>query len=100
MLYIVIHESGLDESIAKRRTISLYLNRAGYQHLQARKKGLLSESDKKIRTKYARSAETFLSSTRMTSCSIWTAFHSFTNTTHLKLPCNRNRVSGESEGKD
>ncbi len=53
----VIHESGLDPSVIKRRTISLYLNRAGYQHLQARKKGLLSESDKKILTKYARNAE-------------------------------------------
>jgi hypothetical protein len=56
----VIHESDLDQSIAKRRTISLYLNCAGYQHLQARKKGLLSESDKKIRTKYACSAEKLL----------------------------------------
>jgi hypothetical protein len=56
----VIQESGLDPSIAKRRTISLYLNRAGYQHLQARKKGLLSESDKKIRTKYARNAKKIL----------------------------------------
>ena len=56
----VIQESGLDQSIAKRRTISMYLNRAGYQHLQARKKGLLSESDKKIRTKYARNAKKIL----------------------------------------
>ena len=56
----VIHESGLDPSVTKRRTISLYLKRAGYQHLQARKKGLLSESDKKIRTKYARNAEKLL----------------------------------------
>ncbi|CAB3978823.1 Hypothetical predicted protein [Paramuricea clavata] len=56
----VIQESGLDPSIAKRRTISLYLNRAGYHHLQARKKGLLSESDKKIRTKYARNAKKLL----------------------------------------
>ena len=38
----------------------MYLNRAGYQHLQARKKGLLSESDKKIRTKYARNAKNIL----------------------------------------
>ena len=50
-------ESGLDASIAKQRTISLYLNRAGYQLLQARKKGLLSESDKKIGMKYARNAK-------------------------------------------
>ena len=56
----VIQESGLDPSIAKRRTISLYLNRAGYQHLQARKKGLLSESDKKIRMKYAQNAKKLL----------------------------------------
>ena len=56
----VIQESGLDPRIAKRRTISLYLNRAGYYHLQTRKKGILSESDKKIRTKYARAAKKIL----------------------------------------
>mgnify|MGYP002804076215 CR=1 FL=1 len=56
----IIQESGLDPSIAKRRTISLYLNRAGYHHLQARKKGLLCESDKKVRTKYARNARKIL----------------------------------------
>ena len=33
----VMQESGFDASIAKQRTIPLYLNRADYQHLQARK---------------------------------------------------------------
>ena len=59
----VIDESGLDPSIAKRWTISLYLNRAGYQHLQARKKGLLSESDKKNRMKYAQNSKKLLKDT-------------------------------------
>ena len=70
----VIQESGLDPSIAKRRTISLYLNRAGYQHLQARKKGLLSESDKKFEPNMHEMPKnylkTLLSSTHMTSHSI------------------------------
>lgn len=56
----VIQESGLDPNIAKRRTISTYLNRLGYRHFQARKKGLLNNSDKKLRIKYARRAKKIL----------------------------------------
>ena len=47
-------ESGLDASIASRRTVSRILNEHGYGFLQRRKKGILSERDKKIRRKFGR----------------------------------------------
>ena len=37
-----------------RRTVSRFLNEKGYSYLQARKKGLLSECDKKTRLKFAK----------------------------------------------
>lgn len=42
------------------RTISRYLNQWGYKHLQARKKGLLNENDKKVRRLYARKINNLL----------------------------------------
>ena len=56
----IIMESGLHRNKVKRRTVSNYLNKLGYRHLQARKKGLLSNSDKKLRLKYARDAKNIL----------------------------------------
>lgn len=38
-----------------RRTVSRFLNKSGYNYLQARKKGLLSDRDRKRRTKFAKS---------------------------------------------
>ena len=43
----VIEKSGLSLEMASRRTFSRYLNEEGYSYLQARKKGLLSENDRK-----------------------------------------------------
>lgn len=100
----VIQGSGLDPSIEKRRTISLYLNRAGFYHLQTRKKGLLSESDKKIRTKYARNAKKLFKDCPKFythDISFYLDGVSFIHKYNpLKPPCNRNRVCGESEGRD
>ena len=47
-------KSGLSLEMASRRTFSRYLNEEGYSYLQARKKGLLSENDRKLRLRFAR----------------------------------------------
>ena len=49
----IVERSGLNFQMASRRTFSRYLNEQGYQHLQARKKGLLSENDCKRRVQFA-----------------------------------------------
>lgn len=50
----VIEKSGLSLEMASRRTFSRYLSEEGYSYLQARKKGLLSENDRKQRLRFAR----------------------------------------------
>ena len=45
----IVERSGLRFEMASRRTFSRYLNVNGYGYLQARKKGLLSENDRKLR---------------------------------------------------
>lgn len=50
----LVEESGLSFRVASRRTFSRYLNSKGYGYFQARKKGLLSEKDCKLRLKYGR----------------------------------------------
>lgn len=50
----VIEKSGLSLEMASRRTFSRYLNEEGYSYLQARKKGLLSENDRKQRLRFLR----------------------------------------------
>jgi hypothetical protein len=51
----LVKKAGLDPSHTHRRTFTRYLNSMGFNFLQARKKGLLSENDKVVRVKYARS---------------------------------------------
>ena len=58
----LISECGFDQSVVKRRTVSRYLNNNGYKYMQARKKGLLSENDRKLRLSYARTVKTTLKS--------------------------------------
>lgn len=50
----IVERSGLSFEMASRRTFSRYLNENGYGYLQARKKGLLSENDRKLRIRFAR----------------------------------------------
>ena len=50
----LVEESGLTLKMASRRTFSRRLNEEGYGFLQARKKGLLNDKDRKLRMKYAR----------------------------------------------
>ena len=50
----VVHESGFHFLKASERTFSRRLNEKGHFFLQARKKGLLMEKDKKSRLAYAR----------------------------------------------
>ena len=50
----LVEKSGLSLEMASRRTFSRYLNEEGYSYLQARKKGLLSENDRKLRLRFAR----------------------------------------------
>lgn len=52
--YDLVRDSGIDASIAHRRTITRYLNKMGYYFMQSRKKGLLTEKDKKQRLQYAK----------------------------------------------
>ena len=49
----LVESSGLSFDMASRRTFSRYLNENGYEYLQARKKGLLSEKDRKLRVQFA-----------------------------------------------
>ena len=48
----VVKEAEL-EGVASYRTFARILNRAGFKHLQPRKKGLLSYKDKQKRLQYA-----------------------------------------------
>ena len=50
----VVTSSGLDFNTASRRTFSRCLNLNGYAYLQARKKGLITEKDCKLRLQFAR----------------------------------------------
>ena len=49
----LVEESGLTLKMASRLTFSRRLNDEGYRFLQARKKGLLKDKDRKLRMKYA-----------------------------------------------
>ena len=51
----LVKEAGLDLLLMHHRTFTRYLNSMGFSFVQARKKGLLSESDKVVGVKYARS---------------------------------------------
>ena len=48
----LVAESGLSLNMASRRTFSRILNENGYGYFQRRKKGLLSEKDRKIRKNF------------------------------------------------
>ena len=50
----LVENSGLSFEMASRRTFSRCLNENGYGYLQARKKGLLSEKDRKLRVQFSR----------------------------------------------
>ena len=50
-----MQQCSLSEADVSNRTIRRYLNRNGFKFLQARKKGLLSEKDKRERLTFARS---------------------------------------------
>ena len=50
----VVKESGCSFQQAHRRTFSRFLNEKGYGYLIARRKGILSEKDRRIRLQYAR----------------------------------------------
>ena len=50
----LLRDAGLDPAIASRRTITRYLNTWGYFFMQSRKKGLLTDKDKKLRLKHAK----------------------------------------------
>lgn len=58
----LVAQAGLDPTLMHRRTYTKYLNGMGFNFLQARKKGLLSDKDKKIRLKHARSMKNVLKS--------------------------------------
>ena len=64
----LMRESGLTSQLASERTFSRCLNANGYYFLQARKKGLLNEKDKRQRLKYALQMKRHLSS----SPNFWT----------------------------
>ena len=50
----LVEESGLSFEVATRRTYSRYLNELGYFYFSARRKGILSDNDKKVRLQFAR----------------------------------------------
>ena len=49
----IVERSGLSFEMASRRMFSCCLNENGYGYLQARKKGLLSENERKLRISFA-----------------------------------------------
>lgn len=51
----LVKEAGLNPTLLHRRTYTKYLNAMGFKFLQARKKGLLSDEDKKRRYHHASS---------------------------------------------
>ena len=51
----LMQQCSLSEGDVSNRTIRRYLNRNGFKFLQARRKGLLSEKDKRERLTFARS---------------------------------------------
>ena len=79
----LVKEAGLDLSLTHRRTFTRYLNSMGFNFLQARKKGLLSENDKVVWVKYARSIKSVLKGTQTFILTIlpfiWTECLLFTN---------------------
>ena len=56
----LVKEAGLDPMLLHRRTYTKYLNAMGFFFLQAQKKGLLSEEDKKTRFQHALSMRKIL----------------------------------------
>lgn len=56
----LVREAGIDPTIAHRRTFTRYLNNWGYHFLQSRKKGLLSDKDKELRLRHARTMKRVL----------------------------------------
>ncbi|KAL9977159.1 hypothetical protein ACROYT_G014537 [Oculina patagonica] len=49
-----MEKAGLSEKEVSVRTVRRYLHKQGYHYLQARKKGLLTEKDLKLRCRFAR----------------------------------------------
>ena len=49
-----MEEAGIKESDVSTRTVTRYLNSAGYFYLQTRKKGLMTEDDHKERVAFAK----------------------------------------------
>lgn len=56
----LVREAGIDPMKAHRRTFTRYLNNWGYHFLQSRKKGLLSDKDKELRLRHARTMKRVL----------------------------------------
>jgi len=56
----IVKEAGLDMNKVHPRTFSRYINRLGYKYLQARKKGLLTINDKKLRLHHAKKMNVLL----------------------------------------
>lgn len=50
----IMREAGLSEGEVSVRTVSRFLNRKGYYSLVARKKGLMTDRDRKLRIAFAR----------------------------------------------
>ena len=50
----LMEEAGIEERKVSTRTITRYLNSAGYFYLQTRKKGLMTEDDHRKRVKFAK----------------------------------------------
>ena len=50
----LMEEAGIEEREVSTRTITRYLNSAGYFYLQTRKKGLMTEDDHRKRVKFAK----------------------------------------------
>ena len=69
----LVEESGLNPELASRRTYSRYLNELGYSYLSARRKGVLSDNDKKLRLRFARKMKREM----MRNPSFWTDEISF-----------------------
>ena len=100
----IISECGFDPKTVHRRTISRYLNNNGFKLRQARKKGLLNENDKRLRTSYARGMRKILRAEPHFLLITWhftsMLFPLFTRTIRGKPLFSRSLEFGERKAKD
>ena len=95
----IVRNSGLSV-FASRRTFSWVLNEEGYKFCQARKKGLATEKDRRLRRKYARNMKHHGVSFWTEELSFWMASPLYASTIPRRLLVRPNQEFGERRMRD